>query len=123
MASARAICVSNEGKVAMVERDSNPTQGFKATSEQLGDWEHEDTYWRQHWSTRPYATADRSYEFYSPGYRYGFDAAQKHGRKPWADAESELRSGWDTYEHRGTSTWEHIKDAVRDSWDRIAHRA
>ena len=96
----------------MAEPDANPTQGFKATSHQLGDWESERTYWRENWSTRPYASADR-----------GFESAHKHRDKQWADAESDLRSGWDNYEHRGESAWEHIKDAVRDGWNRIAHRA
>jgi hypothetical protein len=108
--------------MVMVERDSNPTQGFKATSEQLGDWESEKSYWRENWSTRPYVSADRGFEFYSSGYRYGFESAHKHGAKQWADAEGELRSGWDKYEHRGEVAWEHIKEAVRDGWNRIAHR-
>jgi hypothetical protein len=67
-------------------------------------------------------SADRGFEFYSSGYRYGFESAHKHGAKQWADAEGELRSGWDKYEHRGEIAWEHIKEAVRDGWNRIAHR-
>lgn len=106
----------------MAEPDSNPTQGFKATRQQLGDWEQEQTYWRENWSTRPYVSADRDFEFYSPGYRYGFESAHRNRDKQWADAEGELRSGWDKYEHRGEGTWEHIKEAVRDGWNRIAHR-
>ena len=106
----------------MPERDANPTQGFMATREQLGDWESERSYWRENWSARPYASADRGFEFYSSGYRYGFESAHKHRDKQWADAESEIRKGWDKYEHRGEVAWEHIKDAVRDGWNRIAHR-
>jgi hypothetical protein len=107
--------------VLMEERDANPTQGFKATSHQLGDWEREKTFWRENWASRPYISADRGFDFYSPGYRYGYESALVLRGRLWADAEPELRTGWDKYEHRGASTWEHIKEAVRDGWNRIAH--
>jgi hypothetical protein len=123
MVPASPLDVSNERKVFMPERDSNPTQGFKATNHQLGDWDSEQQYWRANWSDRPYATADRGFEFYGPGYRYGYENALKHGGRQWDDAEAELRGGWDKYEHRSAGTWEHIKEAVRDGWNRIAHHA
>ncbi|MBK5188015.1 MAG: hypothetical protein JJD97_07200 [Gemmatimonadaceae bacterium] len=107
----------------MAEPDANPTQGFKATSQQLGDWGKEQDYWRTNWSSRPYASADRGFEYYSPGYRYGFESAHKHAGKQWSAVEGDLRTGWDRYEHRGTGTWEHMKDAIRDGWNRIAHGA
>lgn len=107
----------------MVDRDVNPTQGFKATRAQLGDWGSEERFWRENWERRPYVTADRTFEFYRPGYRYGFESATKYRGRDWNDAEVELRAGWDTYEHRGESRWEHVKDAVRDAWDRVRGRA
>lgn len=107
----------------MTERDSNPTQGFGASREQLGDWDTEEKYWRANWSSRPYATADRDFSFYSPGYRYGVECANRMHGKDWNAAEGDVRSGWDKFEHRGSSTWENMKEAVRDGWNRIAHRA
>lgn len=106
----------------MAERDTNPTQGFGATKQQLGDWNTEEDYWRDNWSTRPYAIADRGFAFYVPGYRYGYESACQMLGKQWEDVEPDLRTGWDRYEHRGTGTWEHIKEAVRDGWNRIAHK-
>lgn len=115
--------VSNRAVVLMAEPDSNPTQGFGASRQQLGDWETEAAYWRENCSSRPYATADRDFSFYSPGYRYGFESAHKLRGKEWTDAESDLRGGWEKFEHRGSSTWDNMKEAVRDGWNRIAHRA
>jgi hypothetical protein len=107
----------------MNNRDVNPSQGFKATDQQLGtDWETEDTYWKENWRARPYATADRGYDYYQPGYRYGFESAGKHRGRAWADSEDDLRSGWDRYEHRGQTTWESIKEAVKDGWHRVTNR-
>lgn len=83
-------------------------------------WEDEDTYWRQSYRTRPYATSsEREYDFYRPGYRYGYEAAHKYEGRNWNEIESDLSRSWNTYEHRENSTWEDIKDAVRDAWDRV----
>jgi DNA ligase-1 len=86
------------------------------------DWTTEDEYWRNNYSSRPYVGSERTYERWQPGYRYGFESAQRHQGKNWNDVESNLRSDWDRYEHRGPSTWEQMKDAVRDGWDRMMGR-
>ena len=83
------------------------------------DWNDEDTYWRSNYNTRPYVTADEDYDYYRPGYRYGYESATRYRGRQWDDVESELSRSWDSYEHRGTSTWEQMKHAVRDAWDRI----
>jgi hypothetical protein len=88
----------------------------------IGDWTTEETYWRNNFASRPYARAERDFDFYRPGYRYGFESANRYRGKQWNDVESDLRSGWGRYEHRGQSTWENVKDAVRDAWNRVAGR-
>lgn len=103
----------------MREPDANPTQGFKATDQQLGDWKTEDTYWQSQWQSRPYVQADRGYSYYMPGYRYGYESANRYRGRQWDEVEKDLQTGWDRYEHRGESTWENIKDAVRDGWNRL----
>ncbi|MEO8257996.1 MAG: hypothetical protein ABI868_11675 [Acidobacteriota bacterium] len=82
-------------------------------------WNDEDNFWRSNFQTRPYGTSGKDYEFYQPGYRYGYDAANKSGNRSWADAEKDLASKWESFEQRGESTWEQVKDAVRDAWDRV----
>ena len=100
--------------------DMNPSQGFGSVSDP-SSWNSEDTYWRSNWNSRPYAQADRGYDTYQPGYRYGFESANKFRGRQWGDVEGDLRTGWDKYEHRGGSTWDHVKDAVRDAWDRVTN--
>jgi len=84
-------------------------------------WEDEDTFWRTNYRTRPYATGN-DYDFYRPGYRYGYEAANRYQGKSWDEVESDLSRSWDTYEHRGQSTWEQMKASVRDAWDRVTGR-
>ena len=107
----------------MANRDTNPSQGFGATDRQLDDeWTTEETYWRSNWQSRPYVTADRTFDYYRPGYRYGYESATRYRGREWNDVEDDLRRGWDRWEHRGQSTWENIKDAVRDAWNRVTGR-
>ena len=83
-------------------------------------WIDEDDYWRANFHQRPYAsTTDDDYEYYQPGYRYGYEAATRYQGREWDDVEPDLASDWDHYEYRGESAWERVKDAVRDAWDRV----
>ena len=87
------------------------------------DWNDEDTYWHENYPTRPYA-GSKDYTYHQPGYRYGYEAANKYQGREWSDVETDLQRDWDRFEHRGQSTWEHMKAAVRDAWDRVTgHRS
>lgn len=88
------------------------------------DWANEENYWRTNYRNRPYASSgDYDFDYYRPGYRYGFESAQRYHGRSWDDVESDLSRGWNAFEHRGTSTWEQVKAAVRDAWDRVTgHR-
>lgn len=86
------------------------------------DWRTEEEYWRSSWNTRPYVTADRGYDYYAPGYRYGFESANQYRGRDWDDIENDLRSGWERFENRGQRTWDNVKDAVRDAWYRVTGR-
>jgi hypothetical protein len=91
-----------------------------ANTPNRSSWNDEDVYWQSNYRTRPYASsANRDYTYYQPGYRYGYESANRFQDRNWNDVEADLSKGWNTYEHRGTSTWEQMKDAVRDAWDRV----
>lgn len=79
----------------------------------------EDTYWRQNFASRPYASG-QSYDDYRPAYQYGYDAASRYRGRRFEDVEPELSRGWDQAGTGGASlTWAHVKNAVRDAWDRV----
>jgi hypothetical protein len=88
-------------------------------NDRLG-WDDEDVYWRSNYQGRPYASSGSyDYDYYRPGYRFGYEAANRYEERSWNEVESDLSRSWNSYEHRGDSTWEQIKDAVRDAWDRV----
>lgn len=102
-------------------RDTNPSQGFgNLRAAELGAWEAESNHWRDRYRERPYVKADAKYEDYEPGYRYGWESAQRHRGKRYEDVEQDLQAGWAGYAHAGRTTWEQINGAVRDGWSRIA---
>lgn len=79
----------------------------------------EDRYWRDNYSTRPYA-GDTSYDDLGPAYRYGWETRGRYPtNKRFDEVESNLSSEWER--SRGTSRlgWERAKHASRDAWDRI----
>ena len=83
-------------------------------------WNDEDKYWRENFRGRPYAsTSNREYDYYQPGYRYGYESAQRFSNKNWNEVESDLKKNWDTFQHRANATWEQVKDAARDAWERV----
>lgn len=91
-------------------------------NDRLG-WDEEDAYWRTNYKNRPYASGNTQYDSYRPGYRYGYESANRYTDKNWDAVEADLSRGWNQYEHRRTSTWEQVKGAVRDAWDRVTgHR-
>jgi hypothetical protein len=104
--------------------DINTVPGFSGSSEVgstplTGDWTRDRDWWRSSFQNRPYATADRRFEDYEPGYRFGYESTNRYRGRDWNDVEPNLRTDWDRYEHRGSSTWENVKDSVRDAWDNL----
>lgn len=96
------------------------SEGMPGTTEHPTRFtEAEEDYWRQSYSSRPYARSGSTYDEYRPAYQYGTDAAHYHQGRRWEDVEGDLERGWG--EARGTSrsTWQEIKGAVRDAWDRV----
>lgn len=85
------------------------------------DWDSEDAYWQSAYPARPYARADRSYEYYRAAYHFGASSAMRWGGREWADTEQRLRADWLAGEH-GASAWEEMRNAVRDAWDHVRGR-
>jgi hypothetical protein len=86
------------------------------------DWNSDRSWWQENFRNRPYVSADRRFEDYEPGYRFGYESANRYRGKNFNDIESSLRTDWDRFEGRGSSTWENMKDSVRDAWDRVTGR-
>lgn len=78
----------------------------------------EDNYWRNNYSSRPYASG-RNYEDLQPAYRYGYESANQYRGRTWNEAENDLERGWEKAKGATRNTWAEAKDAVRDGWHRV----
>ena len=88
------------------------------------DWDTEDAYWQSAYPERPYARADRGYEYYRSAYRFGAGCAARMQGREWDDAEPTLCNEWSSGEQHGpVSTWDEMKDAIRDAWDHVRGRS
>ena len=43
-----------------------------------GDWNNDRNWWQGNFATRPYVSADRRFEDYEPGYRFGYESANRY---------------------------------------------
>lgn len=86
-------------------------------------WAAEERWWRENYRSRSYVSADRDFDDYRPGYRYGFETAVNYHDRQWDEVEPQLREGWNRWEHRPlNSTWDDVKESVRDAWDHLRGR-
>jgi hypothetical protein len=79
----------------------------------------EDAYWRENYIRRPYVKADRSYEYYQPAYRYGWESRLTNAGKSWEEMEPHLARGWEDNLASSQIAWHEARLAVRDAWNRI----
>jgi hypothetical protein len=95
-----------------------------AHPEPLREWDLDrDYYWRVIYATRPYVRGGTAFDFYEPGYRFGYESASRYSGKTWDAVESDLERDWDNCRYRSNSQWHAVKEAVRDAWDRVRSMA
>jgi hypothetical protein len=105
------------------DRNTGRTSDESGTK-RTADWAGHDEYWRDNYGERPYAHADRAYEYYQPGYKYGHESAFFYGGRAWDDeVANDLERGWDQARGDSNCTWAEVKDAVHDAYERSRSHA
>ena len=79
----------------------------------------EEAYWRDNYSSRPYATGS-SYEEYRPAFGYGVDAYSRYPGRTFDEVEPELGRDWSSKRGNSSLEWNRAKHATRDAWQRIS---
>jgi hypothetical protein len=95
----------------------------KGIAEQVNPTE-EEGYWRANYAKANYYEQGRTFDDYSPAYRYGWESCCAHapaGRN-FDQAEPDLRRDW--LNRRGNSKldWTSARPAARDAWERVQSR-
>ncbi|MET1114954.1 MAG: hypothetical protein ABWY08_08355 [Comamonas sp.] len=81
----------------------------------------EDTYWRDNYSSRPYASG-ASYDELGPAYRYGVDSYSKYQGRSFDEVDTDLSRDWGTARGTSSADWDRARPAARDAWDRLSDR-
>lgn len=87
------------------------------------DPEAEDTYWRENYTSRPYARPGSTYDDYQPAYRYGLDSYTRYPGRSFDDLEPELSRDWGRARGASSLDWANAKHASRDAWQRVSNAA
>jgi hypothetical protein len=90
----------------------------KGIAEQI-DPTREDAYWRENFSSRPYASG-ASYDDYGPAYGYGVNSYSKYAGRKFEDVESDLGRDWNNVKGKSSLTWDRAKLATRDAFHRVS---
>jgi hypothetical protein len=80
----------------------------------------EETYWREHYASRPYVPAGTKYEEFAPAYRFGWEVRQRYAGKRFDEVENQLAQDWDRSRGKSKLDWQKAREASRDAWERIS---
>lgn len=78
----------------------------------------EDTYWRDNFQSRPYASG-QTYGTYQPAYKHGWESYGKNAGKKFDEVEPEIKEAWETSKDSSRLSWDKAKNATRDAWHRV----
>lgn len=79
----------------------------------------EEKFWRETYVREPYYVKGRSYEYYAPGFRAGWEGRVRHDGRSFASAEAELKSDYLRTRTELDKEWLDVRPAARAAWDRV----
>lgn len=89
---------------------------------EAADPEVEDAYWRENYSSRPYAQG-ATYDEYGPAFGYGVDAFARYPGRSFHEVEPDLARDWRNKRGNSSLDWDRAQHATRDAWQRVSDAA
>jgi hypothetical protein len=99
------------GVVAGGMAGSSTAEAFNPTAEE--------TFWRETYVREPYYVKGRTYEYYAPGFRAGWQGRVRNDGRTFDAAESMLKAGYDRGKSELDPDWIDVRPAARAAWDRV----
>jgi hypothetical protein len=79
----------------------------------------EEIYWREIYVREPYYVKGRTYEYYAPGFRAGWEGRVRHDGRTFEQAEPELKADYNRAKTELDPAWEDVRQAARAAWERV----
>jgi uncharacterized protein (TIGR02271 family) len=81
------------------------------------------SYWREHFTDRPYYTEEANFDTYVPAYEYGELARSRYEGKSFAEVEADIQAEWEKLARsKGRQEtildWETARPAIQDAYER-----
>jgi hypothetical protein len=83
----------------------------------------EETYWREAYVKEPYYETGKSYEYYAPGFRAGWEGRVRHDGRKFEDAETQLVAEYNRNKTELQPDWQTVRPAARAAWNRVDHNS
>ena len=80
---------------------------------------HEEIFWRETYVREPYYVTGRTYEYYAPGFRAGWEGRVRHDGRTFDAAESDLMADYNLTRTELEPGWLEVRPAARAAWDRV----
>lgn len=81
----------------------------------------EEKFWRETYVREPYYMQGRTYEYYAPGFRAGWEGRVLHDGRTFEEAELALKANYDLARTEPGQKWEDVRPAARAAWNRVDH--
>ncbi len=96
--------------------NSKTTTTTTTSSGSTGGHDFDETYYKSHYSTRPYLVKGMEFETdYAPAYRYGVEVSGKGD----SYSESTVKTGWEKAKGTSRLSFEQAAPAIKDAFDRV----
>ncbi len=79
----------------------------------------EEIFWRETYVREPYYVKGRTFEYYAPGFRAGWEGRVRHDGRSFDEAEPELKADYNLTKSELDPDWQDVRPAARAAWDRV----
>jgi hypothetical protein len=82
----------------------------------------EEKFWKETYVRESFYVPGKSFEYYAPGFRAGWEGRVRHDGRTFVEAEEALKSSYQTSKSELDPAWQDIRSAARAAWDRVEDR-
>jgi len=79
----------------------------------------EELFWRETYIREPYYVKGKTFEYYAPGFRAGWEGRVRHDGRTFEAAEPELKVNYDLAKSELDPSWQDVRPAARAAWNRV----
>jgi hypothetical protein len=99
------------GAVAGGLAGSSAAEAVNPTAEEL--------FWRETYIREPYYVKGKTFEYYAPGFRAGWEGRVRHDGRTFEHAEADLKVNYDLTKSELDPSWMDVRPAARAAWERV----